>query len=282
MKGGKQLIGFMQGRLCEQVDGKIQTFPWRDWENEFLVAAEIGIAAMEWTLDQDRLYENPIMNAAGQSRILALCQQYRLEIPSLTGDCFMQAPFWKSSGADSVCLSNDFVNVVKAASSIGVSMIVVPLVDNGRIENPQQEKRILGFLKENSTIFESCHMKILFESDFEPINVARFIDCLDPKIFGINYDIGNSAALGFNCKEEIEEYGARIDNVHIKDRFFGGTTVPIGRGNANFSQVFKSLKEKSYKGNFILQTARATDGDHVGAIVKYRNMVESWMLQYGF
>jgi L-ribulose-5-phosphate 3-epimerase len=91
-------IGFMQGRLCNQVDGKIQAFPWQDWETEFLLASDLSISLMEWTLDQDRLYENPLMTAAGQARIRQLCHQYGVTIPSLTGDCFMQAPFWKTAG----------------------------------------------------------------------------------------------------------------------------------------------------------------------------------------
>jgi L-ribulose-5-phosphate 3-epimerase len=53
-------IGFMQGRLCEPVDGKIQAFPWRDWESEFRNAAAIDLRLMEWTLDQERLNENPL------------------------------------------------------------------------------------------------------------------------------------------------------------------------------------------------------------------------------
>jgi L-ribulose-5-phosphate 3-epimerase len=281
MNCDKRYIGFMQGRLCEKVDGKIQAFPWRDWESEFSVAANVGFDAMEWTLDHDRLYENPIMNPDGQAKILSLRQRYKLKIPSLTADCFMQAPFWKCSGLDSERLQSDFINVVKAAASVGISMIVVPLVDNGRIENSEQEKRILDFLKENTKLFEYYPIQILFESDFEPINLARFIGHLDPTFFGINYDIGNSAALGFNCEEEIEEYGCRINNVHIKDRILGGTTVPLGEGSANFTQTFKSLSKKLYKGNFILQTARAADGDHVGDILKYRDMVKSWMIEYG-
>ena len=40
-------IGFMQGRLCERVDGKIQAFPWRDWKNEFPAAAAIDLHLME-------------------------------------------------------------------------------------------------------------------------------------------------------------------------------------------------------------------------------------------
>jgi L-ribulose-5-phosphate 3-epimerase len=275
-------IGFMQGRMTPLVNGKIQTFPWDTWRDEFCSAKKISIKLMEWTLDQERLYENPIMTIEGQVLINNLAKENDLSIPSLTGDCFMQEPFWKCKGKISENLENDFISITKAAANVGVTMLVIPLVDNGRIENYEQEKRLLGFLKENSRLFELYRMKIIFESDFEPINLARFIDYLEPEIFGINYDIGNSAALGFDCKKEIKEFGHRIDNVHIKDRVLGGTTVPLGSGNAKFNEVFDGLAKNSYKGNFILQTARADDGDHIGAIEKYRDMVLSWILKYGF
>ena len=55
----------MQGRLCERVNGKIQAFPWREWESEFPAAEAINLHLMEWTLDQERLYENPLMTTGG-------------------------------------------------------------------------------------------------------------------------------------------------------------------------------------------------------------------------
>ena len=79
-----------------------------------------------------------------------------------------------------------------------------------------------------------------FESDFDSENLSRFIARLDEEFFGINYDIGNSAALGFLPSKEFEAYGNRIVNVHIKDRPFGGTTVPLGTGDADFKTVFFS------------------------------------------
>ena len=45
-------------------------------------------------------------------------------------------------------------------------------------------------------------------------------------------DIGNSASLGLNPLDEFEAFGDRILNVHVKDRVLGGTTVPLGLGNA--------------------------------------------------
>ena len=101
-------IGFMQGRLCDQVGAKIQAFPWQQWEIEFIEAANIQLSMMEWTLDQAKLYENPLMTKMGQEKIELLCKKHCVSIPSLTGDCFMQAPFWKSSGEVENELKKDF------------------------------------------------------------------------------------------------------------------------------------------------------------------------------
>ncbi len=65
--------------------------------------------------------------------------------------------------------------------------------------------------------------KMVFESDLPPAELAQFIAKFPHDVFGINYDIGNSAALGFDCGEEIAAYAPRILNVHVKDRLRGGT-----------------------------------------------------------
>ena len=62
----------MQGRLSPLVDGKIQAFPWHYWRDEFSIANEHGFKIMEWTLDQDRLYENPLMTEKGREEIKSL------------------------------------------------------------------------------------------------------------------------------------------------------------------------------------------------------------------
>ena len=270
-------IGFMQGRLCDQVDGKIQAFPWRDWEIEFATAAALGIHFMEWTLDQERLHENPLMTRRGRVRIRELCNQYSVEIPSLTGDCFMQAPFWKAGGKLKLRLQADFIAICHACAKVGIEMIVVPLVDNGRLETSAQEKVLVSFLLEQQTLLESLNLKVIFESDYMPSELKRFINILPDARFGINYDIGNSAALGFGPVEEFNQYGSRVLNVHVKDRLLGGPTVPLMTGNANFVSVFAELARLEYSGHFILQTARAADGNHAGVLGAYRDMIKGWL-----
>ena len=273
----KERIGFMQGRLCDPVNGKIQSFPWIDWESEFSAASAIDLHLMEWTLDQENLRLNPLLTVAGQQKIKALCREHDLIIPSLTGDCFMQAPFWKANGRVQLDLQSDFLAVATACSIIGIRMMVIPLVDNGKLDTFAQEDVLVDFLLNQQTFFKNHNLKVIFESDFSPIDLSRFIGRLTHGIFGINYDIGNSSALGFNPIDEFSVYGSRIVNVHIKDRLLGGTTVPLGSGNANFSSVFSELAKVKYRGNYILQTARAADGSHANALSMYRDMSLNWI-----
>ena len=277
----QQKIGFMQGRLSPLVEGRIQAFPWNHWEEEFEQAQKINIHLMEWTLDQERLYENPLLTRNGQSQIRALCNEHKMSIPSLTGDCFMQAPLWKVNGAERIELERDFIEIAKACASVGITIIVLPLVDNGRFEDLKQEDALVHFLEKQSDFLSSNRLKVVFESDYAPQELARFIQRLNPSLFGVNYDIGNSAALGFSPKEEFEAYGNRVINVHIKDRMLGGTTVPLGAGSANFEAVFTALKIINYKGNFILQTARATDENHLDKLSNYRDMALDWLKRHG-
>jgi hexulose-6-phosphate isomerase len=76
-------IGFMQGRLSPMIDGKIQAFPWNSWKNEFSIAKSLHIALMEWTLDQENLYENPLMTEVGREEISALCKNNNIRIRKL-------------------------------------------------------------------------------------------------------------------------------------------------------------------------------------------------------
>ena len=266
-------IGFIQGRLSPIVDGKIQAFPWKYWKKEFEIASRLGFSLIEWTLDQKNLYQNPLMTNNGQREVESLMQKHNISIPSLTGDCFMQSPFYKSKPNLRKTLIEDFQNIIKSCGFLNVEIIVFPLVDNGSIENKEQEDILLEVLGLVEPELIKYDIKIAFESDFPPKKLKSFITKLSSKYFGINYDIGNSAALNFNPKEEISFYGNRIINVHIKDRLLKGISVPLGDGNADLPSAFYYLNTINYKGNFILQTARSIEGNHSEVLCEYRDSV---------
>jgi hexulose-6-phosphate isomerase len=267
----------MQGRLSAMVDGKIQAFPWNEWREEFPRASALGLTRIEWTIDQDRLRENPFNTAAGQKEILDLSRRNVLKTASLTGDCFMQAPFWKTDGETQKSLVADLDLVLASCSTLGIEFIVIPLVDNGRIESDAQTETLLRVLLDRTASLSKQGVRIVFESDLPPALLAQFIDKFPREVFGINYDSGNSAALGHDSAEEISAYAPRILNVHVKDRLLGGTTVPLGTGAANLSKTIRLIEQSGYRGQYVLQTARATDGDHAGALARYRDMTVRWI-----
>jgi len=270
-------IGFMQGRLSPKVDGKIQAFPWDRWRDEFPTAGKLGFRLMEWTLDHDRLAENPLMTAQGQAEIAALSQKHNVKVVSLTGDIFMQMPFWRVSGAERARRLTEFEAVADACAKIGIKFIVVPLVDNGAMTGPDEEAAVVAEFGKRADWLRERDLAVVFECDYPAGKLAAFIDRFAPDVFGINYDIGNSAALGYDSAEEIAAYFPRILNVHIKDRKLGGTTVPLGTGNADLPATIARLVKHGYRGFYILQTARAEDEGHAAVLAKYRDMAESWI-----
>ena len=87
----------------------------------------------------------------------------------------------------------------------------------------------------------------------------------------------NPIISGQLTKEEIELYGDRIINVHVKDRLLHGTTVPLGEGDADIATVLESLIRINYSGNYILQTARSKKNSHLEDLLHYRAQVNEWL-----
>lgn len=269
-------LGFMQGRLCDQVGENVQAFPWSDWREEFEIGSDSGFLIMEWTLDALGLYENPLMTPAGQAEIKTLSDKFGVKVVSVTGDCFMQSPFWKTADlSEREQLIADFIAIIDACSVMGIQKIVVPLVDNGKIENEAEELLLRGKLIKLSKYLHNKRVQIMFETDFTPSHNKAFISKLPSALFGINYDNGNSASLGYKVTEEFELFSDRIGNIHIKDRILNGGTVPLGEGNADFPTFLKCIRNINYSGNLILQTARVLDGDHAAALISYRNFINN-------
>jgi hexulose-6-phosphate isomerase len=228
---------------------------------------------MEWTIDSERFEENPLITTSGQSEIRSLQESHKLTIPSVTCDYFMENPFWTVSRDES---KKDLTRIIEGMSSITAKYLVIPLVDKSSLPEALQSEATKFFF-ELADVLEKNNVLIAFESDFPPKKLRDFISDFDRQFFGINYDMGNSASLGFIPKEEFAAYGDRIINVHVKDRVRFGTTVPLGTGDTDFESVFTGLKKLSYEGNYILQTARDQNGNHAQAIEMYANFVADLM-----
>ena len=250
-------IGFIQGRLSPLVDNRIQAFPGTHWREEFSSAREIGISLMEWTIDTQSFLENPLISADGCEEILNLCEKFGISIPSVTCDYYMENPHWVNGQTD---VKRDLNLIIDGMAKIESTILVIPLVDNSSIK--RNSGIDLSFFMEFEKRLIENGIKFAFEVDLDFQSTREFIDLFPSGCFGINYDIGNSASEGFDTALEIREYGDRVMNVHVKDRLLKGTTVPLGLGNANIPASIRALKKTDYRGNFMMQTARARSNNH--------------------
>ena len=253
--------GIMQGRLSKRIDNKVQAFPKENWRLEFEKAKKLGLKSIEWTLDSSYLQKNPIFTQIGQETIKKLSKKYSIKVDSITCDYFMEKPFWKIKKNEFVI--NYLKKILNSCKILNIKFLVIPLVDKGSIKNFKERKNLLKICKTIIKYLRKSNVKIIFESDFPPEKLKKFIFQFDKRYFGINYDVGNSAGLNYDIDKEFKCYGSYICNVHIKERYKNGVSIKLGQGNANFYKLFENLKKIKFKRNLILQTARSKKNRHM-------------------
>ena len=59
-----------------------------------------------------------------------------------------------------------FLSICEACSELGIKIIVIPLVDNGSLDNLSQENDF-NYLNDLSQFFEQLDLQIIFESDYK-------------------------------------------------------------------------------------------------------------------
>jgi hexulose-6-phosphate isomerase len=146
---------------------------------------------------------------------------------------------------------------------IGMNRIVLPFVDSSAIKTHAELDSVCTSLNRLLESAQKTNIEIHLETSLDPDQFTHLLSKLPAAQFKVNYDSGNSSALGYRPRDEFAAYGTRIGSVHIKDRVLGGGTVPLGMGDADFQALSEALKRTDYKGDFILQVARGRTGEEV-------------------
>jgi sugar phosphate isomerase/epimerase len=256
----KNNTGIMQGRLLPKYQGNYQAHPVGKWQEEFKIANQLGLDCIEFIFDYHKSEENPLLNSDGLKEIRKIVQTSGVKVLSICADYFMQAPIHSDNSNivdKSLCILDD---LIKKASLIKVSDIVVPCVDQSSLKNKEDIDNFVNNIKSIIKTAESLGVNICLETDLEPKVFANMLDAIGSRNVTVNYDIGNSAALGYDPIEEFKAYGNKITDLHIKDRLLGGKSVPLGNGNADFSKIFDLLLKYEYQGIMIFQAYRDDEG----------------------
>jgi L-ribulose-5-phosphate 3-epimerase len=264
------MFGVMQGRLSKSLTGKIQEFPTKTWRKEFELADQLGIRAIEWTLDYADLKLNPIFNLKEYYQIRSLQDQYLIQIPSITLDCFVDAPFYKRN--ELTGLKSDTLDLLWIAENLqhtDVNILVLPIVAQSGVFNQNHLFNLIRCLNSIEPGLSKTKKRVAIECEFDINLITILLNELSPDCFGVNFDMGNSASLGHNPEEELSVCRNRILNIHIKDRQLGGHTVKLGNGDVNFDKIAELLNDQEYDGNMILQAARDFATDELDLIASY-------------
>jgi len=251
-------IGIMQGRLSPRIDGKIQAYPAKTWQKEFEIAQEIGYAAIEWIVEKP-LEVNALMSKSGMQEIKEIILKTGVRIDFICADIFMQQPLIRMSQEIREENKEHLKDILVSAKEVGAIGVEIPFVDASSIKSESEINELISCMQEAFKLAEEIGMKISLETDLNPTSFKELLDRINLNHVQANYDIGNSASLGFDPVEEIDAIGKRILNVHVKDRKLGSTTVPLGTGDADIKLSLSKLSEINYLGGITMQAARGTD-----------------------
>ena len=253
-------IGVMQGRLLPKYQGLYQAHPVGYWQDEFPKAAELGLDCIEFILDYNDAEQNPLMTWEGCKEIQAVCERTGVKVMSVCADYFMEAPLHSENNQKTERSIEVLLQLLKTSAELGVRDIVIPCVDQSSIKNEQVRTIFIEALTTVIPNAELSGVNLSLETDLNAKQFGELLSIRDSPKVTVNYDIGNSASLGYNPIDELSAYGERISDIHIKDRLLDGGSVKLGTGNANIQQVLEVIENFNFSGPLIMQAYRDDEG----------------------
>ena len=253
-------LGVMQGRLVPKYQGRYQAFPVGMWQDEFRVAKTCGLDLVEFILDFNDVEENPLLKLGGIDEINSVIKSTGISVNTICADYFMEAPLHSSDDKVADSSFRILERLIKTASLLKITDIVIPCVDQSSLEDKEAVFRFVKQIDKIIPTIEKENINLSLETDLAPNSFLKLLNRINSKNVTVNYDIGNSAALGYDALEELNAYGDRITDIHIKDRMLNGGPVSLGKGNADFAKFFNKLVEFNYQGPFIMQAYRDDEG----------------------
>jgi len=267
-------VGIMQGRLSPPIGGRIQSLPVNTWQEEFFRAREAGLDCIEWIYEAGTDAVNPLRTDEGVAEIRWWAENSGVTVLSVCADYYMMERLIAPNGMLRESNIQHLRWLVGRTSLLGARHIVLPFVDESSLQSPQEIENLPTILRAVTTSADRAGVELHLETDLKPTILVKILERISNPMVRVNYDIGNSAALGHNPNEELPLLGPWLGSVHVKDRVFGGGSVPLGTGAADFATCFRLICEASFDGAFILQAARQEGLGEVELAKRNRQFVE--------
>lgn len=251
-------IGVMQGRLSSSAT-KVQGFPWTSWKEEFDHARACKFNAIEWLFDADDYEQNPIWEELGREKISELISETGVYVRSLCATYFMAHPFFRVPEEKRRLSVNILNSLIPRAASLGISVILLPVLEESEIRTDVEKLQLLDSLQEPLALAEKNHVRLGLETELPAHEYRNLVAQGRHRSLGAYYDAGNATAKGYDVAADIHLLNPYLCGVHIKDRKRGGPSLPLGQGDTNFCSLFDALVEVNYTDPLILETPVGDD-----------------------
>lgn len=246
-------IGVMQGRLSARPGERLQAFPWSSWREEFPRAKELGFDFIEWIFELERCEHNPIWTPAGRDEIRRIVESSGVQVGSVCADYFMERRLSGTRGAALAQAQNALKRLIDCAADVGAHRILMPLVEVAALRDEALQEDFIDAIQGclPATVHRGVYLAL--EMEIPGKDYAAFVArCAHPCVKAC-YDTGNSAAQGLPIAADVVPLLHRLHAVHVKDRRVGGTSQPLGRGDADLRGFFRVLRGHGFAGDIVLQ-----------------------------
>ena len=256
----KNNIGVMQGRLLPKYKGRYQAHPVGYWKDEFSIAKSFNLDCIEFIFDFNDYAISPLLSEKGLDEIREVSKKTGVAVKTICADYFMEAPLHSQDQDIAYKSEKVMIQLLNNAHQLGVTDVVIPCVDQSSLNGKEAKSRFIERMLSVEEIAEKVGVNLSLETDLPPKPFVELLEKFQSKRVTVNYDLGNSAALGYDPVQELSAYGPLITDIHIKDRILGGGPVVLGEGAVDFEAFFNELKGINFQGPFIMQAYRNEEG----------------------
>ena len=244
--------GMVQGRLTQSPPNHLQWFPQDLWEDEFRIAAELGVSYIELIAETNHNSKNPIWSSNGISKIRQLVEDNNLTLHALCNDFII-----KNSLIDDKVIQQN-IDLIAQGKILGIEKYVMPLFEISELNS----KNMKDFIEPIRIVAKAAlenNMLTCLETILTGEELLELLKLIDLPCVKIVYDTGNRIAFGHDLPHDIRLLDKHIAHVHIKDKNTNNENTLLGTGLVDFEQVFYALNDINYDGPFTFETVRGRD-----------------------
>ncbi|MBI2603641.1 MAG: sugar phosphate isomerase/epimerase [Deltaproteobacteria bacterium] len=220
---------------------------------------------MELRLSEGDTRNHLFWSDLGISRLRQWSLEHCVAIPSINVDHFKLGGLTHRNQQERETNISILMRIIERSKSLEIERILIPLFDHAEIHVNEDAAILRSSLEVPLKYAAEMNVELCLETTLPAHKNLFLFQPVWEVPLRFYYDIGNSAAFGFNLDEELKQLGPWISGVHIKDRVFMGGNVPIGEGSVNFRKSFRGLLNLPYRGPWVLET---TPGDSPNKFAK--------------